>query len=322
MRRAVRLPYNDVPSILVEPYLDGLSAANPDYLEQTAERIEKHVITGAVEDVVVFKKTNTRRIAVVLPGSYLNVRYLSDFVSGLTLLDSDIAGINYPGHSEATRIGNIDSLHLIDYSSAVYAFLLSLKDSYDEICLVGHSLGTIMVQLAVFIDYAFSLSHKGELCFPIRKIAVLGGGPPKLGLMDYAMTTLTRLHTMSTVMQMAKDPGLFISEKGDLKRTLGGNVVYEDFIRRRLIFAESRAVMKETFLGNDYAFVPSKIVKDMGIKALFAYAVNDYFVSGYSSAKAVRQWAAAPHALTVGHSGMVLGDDGRKLGAVCAEFLR
>lgn len=300
--------------------LDGLSAKNPGYLLSLVRILEQNQTAHPVEDLVLFKKSNSRRVVVLLPGSYLNVRYLSDLAAGLIVLDADVIGINYPGHYVDTQIKNLDSLCLADYVAAVYSYLLSIKPNYDEIYLIGHSLGTILVQLSIFLNYAYSSSGKSALAVPIRKIAILGGGPPKIGVLDYVTTLLFRWHTMATVMQMAKNPSYFISEQGDMKKSIGNDALYEDLKRQNLIFAESKMVMKEAFFDTDYSFIPARIVKYINSKALFAYATNDYFVNGYSTQKAVKQWAATPLRLSVGHSGMVLGDAGRNLGVACAEF--
>jgi pimeloyl-ACP methyl ester carboxylesterase len=304
----------------MEPWENGISAASPAYLRAFIGAIEGEGAPFPVEDTVVFKEGSADTAAVILPGSFLNVRYLADFASGMGAFPGRIIGLNYPGHGQGSPVTDIDSLHLADYAAAVYRHLIDLSGTARRINLAGHSLGTIMVQSALFASYAFDVAGRRDLVLPIRKLAILGGGPPRLGPMDYLATMATRLGTMPTVMQMAKDPARFVSPEGDMKKTLGGEDVYRDFVEKKLIYAESKAVMEESFLKGEYAFIPAKIVETLGLETLFAYAKRDYFVSSYSTRKAIRQWAARPLLSETGHSGMVLGAAGRRLGAACAEF--
>jgi len=260
----------------------------------------------------------------LLPGSFLDFRYMSDVAQGIGESKRFVvSGLNYPGRIFGdTDAGRINQYSLASYVGAVYQALLEQQKEHPEMSmhLVGHSLGTIVMQMLLFISYYNQTHGMDGHSLRIKKVAILGGGPPRLGAQDYFLTFTTRLNTLGTVMQMANQPEKFISAQGNMWWTLGGKARYAEFLAKKMIYLESAALMKETFLNSDYAYLPKKLLEAMGVRALFVFSPQDLFVHQNSSKKAAEQWGAQPLSIQGGHSEMMFGETGRELGKQIARF--
>ena len=309
-----------------EEMLTQIKPKNYGYLLDFIAQVNAYTGTPIASPQLMAGRENGSKRVIMLPGSFLDFRYMEDVAQGLGSDDRySVWGLNYPERIAGdTNSDRIDRFLLVDYVGAVYQALLAMQQSQPELrfSLVGHSLGTIVMQMLLFVS-CYNQSHGEKTAvLPIDKIAVLGGGPPRLGFVDYVLTFTTRLHTLGIVMQMVNQPEKFISPAGGLGRTLGGKEKYQEFTRENMIYLESAPLMAEAFLRGDYAFLPAKLLEAMQVQALFAYSPQDLFVHQTSSRKAAEQWNAQPVAIDGGHSQMMFDETGVDLGRQIAQFFR
>jgi hypothetical protein len=312
-----------------EAVMQEMQPNNRVWLETLAKTVAESAALPVSERIEMGGNQGATIKVVMLPGSFLDVRYLGDVAAAIgENYDSAIVGLNYPGRIHGdTDAARIDQLHLADYVNSVYRQLLQESKGVEELDLVGHSLGTIVLQLVSYLSYYYKEHGQPDMVLPLKKVAILGGGPPKLGLSDYFNTFTSKIGTLPIVLQMVNSPGHFISDKGMMWRTLGAEPDstdkksrYKGFVADGWIYQESNPIMHETFFGDDYTFLPGPPLEAMGVEALFAYDTQDLFVAESSSEKALRQWGAIARKSSAGHSGMVFGGVGAQLGVDIADF--
>ncbi len=309
-----------------EEVLTQIMPKNKTYLLDFVARVNTYSGVPIDAPKLMAGRQDAGDCVILLPGSFLDVGYMRDVAQGLSADDHfSVWGINYPGRIFGDTDDNrVNRFLLVDYVGAVYQALLNLQKSQPahRFFLVGHSLGTIVMQMLLFVSYYNQTHDRKEEALLIDKIAVLGGGPPRLGFVDYILTFTTRLHTLGIVMQMVNQPGKFITPSGTLWRTLGSEMRYQDFLHKKMIYQESAPLMAEAFLRGDYAFLPSKLLEELQVHSLFAYSPQDLFVHEASSRKAARQWGAQPLAIPGGHSEMLFDETGIGLGRQIAQFFQ
>lgn len=306
--------------LLPKQLIDELKITNPNFVKALAKEVFDKEPRFPVTNVHHFVQGNAEEVIQVWPGSFLAVPYLTDLIEGMGDIGIDVIGVNYPGYEQKRARQNVDRITLVDYIHAAYYKSLELSQGKSEVYLIGHSLGTIVVQALVLLSFLAESNNRPEMVLPITKIVIMGGGPPKLRLLvDYPATILTRSHTLGSVMQMMKRPDLFASKEGDMKLTLEGEETYQRFVDNGWVLGESASVMKSSFSG-ELSYVPVILLEKMGVRALFVYAPDDYFVAKVSTEEAIRQWGA-DGLESRGHSGMIMGEIAHQNGRAIAHFL-
>lgn len=297
--------------------LKRLLPANPAYLERFLKDVSASDSTPLDPNFVeVFAEgTATSRLIVLLPGSYIKVQYMRDFAQGLNpkLPASRVIGINYPSRRDEYSVDQIDQFRLVDYVRWVMKHLADVAQGC-TVTLVGHSLGTIMAQMVLLV-YADQVSPT----YKIDSVVILGGGPPKLGWRDY-LETLPHLKTLLTVMQMVRDPKAFAFSAG-MARTLNGEHRWRDLHDRHLIYPESRAIMRETFTGRDYTYVPRSLLDAQEIEVFVIGGDRDLFVTKGAILRGVEQWGGDHRILPMEHTDLVMGSTGVSVGGMVADWI-
>lgn len=297
--------------------LKSLSPANPGWLERFLQDLRtpdaSPLDLGFVE--VFAEGTPASRLIVLLPGSYIKVPYMADFAHGLSqkLPAVRVIGVDYPSRRAEYTVEQIDQFHLVDYVRWVMKHLADAAQGY-TVTLVGHSLGTIMAQM-VLLAYA----DQTPSAYKIDSVVILGGGTPKPTWRDY-LETLPKLNALWTVMQMVNDPKAFAFDK-KMGGTLDGEGRWDDLHSRRLIYPESRAIMRETFTGRDYTYIPRDLLHSLGVKQLMIGSDRDLFVSKGAVERAGAQWGGELRILPFEHTNLVMGVTGVDVGALVADWL-
>lgn len=298
--------------------LKDLSPANPAYLERFLKAAATPDATPINPQFVeVFAEgTPTSRLIVLLPGSYIKVQYMTDFARGLSqhLPDARIIGINYPSRRDEYSVEQIDQFKLIDYVRWVMRHLAHEAQGR-KVTLIGHSLGTIITQMMLLV-YADQV----PTAYKIDSAVILGGGPPKIGWRDY-LETLPHLNTLLTVMKMVRDPKAFAFGEG-MAQTLHSDKRWRDLHDRHLIYPESRAIMRETFTGRDYTYIPHKLLEAQGINVFVIGGDRDLFVTKSSILRAAIQWGGDHRILPMEHTGLVMDATGVEVGGMVADWVR
>ncbi len=298
--------------------LKPLSPANPDYLERFLKDVSAPDSTPLDPQFVeVFAEgTPTSRLIVLLPGSYIKVQYMTDFAHGLSqqLPDARVIGINYPSRRDEYSVEQIDQFKLIDYVRWVMQHLAHEAQGR-SVTLIGHSLGTIITQMVLLV-YA----DQSPAAYKIDSAIILGGGPPKITWRDY-LETLPHLNTVSVVMKMVRDPKAFAFGEG-MAQTLHSDKRWRDLHDRHLIYTESRTIMRETFTGRDYTYVPHTLLDAQGIKVFVLGGDRDLFVTKSAILRAAAQWGGDHRILPMEHTGLVLDETGVEVGGIAAEWIQ
>jgi pimeloyl-ACP methyl ester carboxylesterase len=242
----------------------------------------------------------------ILPGSFLDIEYFDGFCNTLSEKGFMINGINYPGHGKNPRIDSLHEVSLSDYVHSVYHKIVEISKGKSGLYILGHSLGTIIIQLVLLIHYAAKFSDSSLIVNGLKGIVIMGGGPPKIGMKVILSTVVQRFYSIRSIMQMMNNPEIFMSEKGEMKKTVG-NESYLEYLRTNgFINVESKKVMRESFAGNAYHFIPANLVKKLGLRCLFVHATTDHFVTPYASMQAISQWNAEDMLFDMDHTELVI----------------
>jgi hypothetical protein len=175
--------------------------------------------------------------------------------------------------------------------------------------------GTPASRLIVLLAYA----NQASATYKIDSVVILGGGPPKPSWRDY-LETLPHLKTLLLVMQMVRDPKAFAFGKG-MARILNGENRWRDLLDRHLIYPESRAIMRETFTGRDYTFLPRSLLDSQGIRVLMIGGERDLFVTKGAILRAAAQWGGDYRVLPMEHTDLAMDSTGVEVGGMVVDWI-
>ena len=310
---------------LLDEITPEIKPANKKYLSDMIEKIiyssSPYPVNIKNWDYINVKRDQNNTSVMVLPGSFLDIGYLDMFCNHLSHKGFSVSGLNYPLHMKNQKIEDLNNLSLADYVHSAYDLIYNISnESKSDLYLLGHSLGTIIIQMILLIRYAAEKT-KMKSVKGLKGAIFMGGGPPKIGIKEIISTIIKRSNTIPVIMQMTGNPVKFSGIDGMMKKTLGSESNYEYLNNNGLIYCESKKVMKECFIGNDYHYIPGYLIEKMNLRTLFVYGKKDLFVTPEISLKAASQWKAQCLEFDLDHTDLVIDKSGLKTADLISDWI-
>lgn len=321
----------DIPKVNYDEFLESLGAKNIPFLTEFLETILSMPprYPSKLSRTINPEGIKPKKQIAGAPGSFLE----SDYFKIAKFFATKRNGIrvnlyDYPNLEDVGSLEEFDNIGLLEFVHGMYFKIREASSDDIETFIMGHSLGTIITMLILLVHY-FALKTNPDLAIKnFKGVIIMGGGPPIIGTSDifYLMIEqfkqLLRFQKPSllTIAQMRTPK--FITEDGDMWKTIGSKELYKEMLEEGLVKDESKRVMKESFdTSGPYAYLPKNIIAELEMLSIFVHAgEHDFFVPWRTINEAINQWGA--EGLTAegeDHTSLVTGEGAETMANMIAD---